>query len=105
MSKVEEVKMEEFDPKMELPLIETTAMKIHNDSIMEARMRSKFEAALKQQAETVEPVNVDENPENNSDENEIEVWEREKNRKRGFRSPLNNLNKKQATENNYNFNV
>lgn len=84
---------------MELPPTETTAMKIHNDSIIEARMRSKFEAALKLQAEAEAAERVKENVENVIDENDKDVWEREKSRKRGFRSPLNNVNKKQATEN------
>ena len=74
-----EVKMEEFNAEMQLPPIETIALKIHTDSAVEARFREKMiraeEARQASQA----------NPE--------EQFTTDRGRKRGFLSPLNNANK------------
>ena len=42
-----EVKIEDFDPHMELPPIETVALKIHQDNAIQAQFRARYEEAEK----------------------------------------------------------
>ena len=78
-----EVKIDEFDPHMELPPIQTLALKIHTDNAVEARFRERLKDAEEREQEN----------------NEVEGgFLSDRGRKRGFMSPLNNLNKKQVTE-------
>ena len=82
-----EVDINEFDKNMELPPIQTLALKIHTDTVVEARFREKLNLA--------EQRRESENVENNSNEEEFQT---ERGRKRGFMSPLSNQNKNKMSE-------
>ena len=94
-----EVSMSEFDPFMELPPIQTEALKIHGDNVIQARFRERHEEAERRRRSEVERLEA-----NGEGENEPLIqppgtkWELEKSRKRGYRSPLSNNSKMRVTE-------
>ena len=100
--------MEDFDPFLELPPIQTEALRIYNDSAIQARFRDRFQESernrqnnsngLESGIQNSSDVTENQVEESSSSISTPEAWETERNRKRGFRSPLNNLNKRKVTE-------